>query len=146
MVVPNLVGQALRGVPMTVFGDGTQSRCFSYVSDVVPAIIAIAEHPDAYGQAFNLGGSQEVSILNLAKRIKQLLASESEIVLVPYEAAYGTGFEDMRRRVPDNSRAASLVGFKPSTTLDDIILNVAASMESAMAQSPPAEPAMATEA
>jgi UDP-glucose 4-epimerase len=146
MVVPNLIGQALRGVPMTVFGDGAQSRCFSYVSDVVPAIIAIAEHPDAYGQAFNLGGSQEVSILNLAKRIKQLLASESEIVLVPYEAAYGTGFEDMRRRVPDNSRAASLVGFKPATTLDDIILNVAASMESATAQSPPTEPAMATEA
>ncbi|GAB3245587.1 Rossmann-fold NAD(P)-binding domain-containing protein [Arthrobacter pigmenti] len=141
MVVPNLIGQALRGAPMTVFGDGAQTRCFSYVTDVVPAIIAIAEHPDAYGQAFNLGGAQEVSILNLAKRIKQLLGSQSEIVLVPYEAAYATGFEDMRRRVPDNSRAHSLVGFKPATSLDDIILNVAASMQSALI--PPAARVMA---
>ncbi|WP_281171284.1 NAD-dependent epimerase/dehydratase family protein [Arthrobacter castelli] len=129
MVVPNLIGQALRGAPMTVFGDGAQTRCFSYVTDVVPAIIAIAEHPDAYGQAINLGSAQEVSILNLAKRIKQLLDSQNEIVLVPYEAAYAAGFEDMRRRVPDNSRAYSLVGFKPVTSLDDIILNVAASMQ-----------------
>lgn len=146
MVVPNLIGQALRGLPMTVFGDGTQTRCFSYVRDVVPALVAIAEHPDAYGHAFNLGGGQEVSILNLARRIKQLLMSESEIVLVPYEAVYGAGFEDMRRRVPDNRRAASLVGFKPETKLDDIVLNVAASMQSAMAQPISDEPAMATEA
>lgn len=132
MVVPNLVGQALQGKPLTVFGDGAQTRCFSYVADVVPAIIALAETPDAYGQAFNLGGGQEVSIMDLAKRIKRLLGSESEIVLVPYESAYAAGFEDMRRRVPDNSRARALVGFEPATTLDSIILNVAHSLQSSM--------------
>lgn len=130
MVVPNLIGQALRGEPLTVFGDGRQTRCFSYVADVVPAMIAIAEHPGAHGQAINLGGRQEVSILDLARRIKLLLGSGSEIRLVPYEEAYAAGFEDMRRRVPDNTRARSLVGFTPATSLDDIIFNVAASMQS----------------
>jgi UDP-glucose 4-epimerase len=128
MVVPNLVGQALRGEPLTVFGDGLQTRCFSYVKDVVPALVNIAEEPGAYGQAFNLGGMTEISILDLARRAVELLGSSSEIMLIPYEQAYGEGYEDMRRRVPDNTKAHELVGFRPKTTVDEIILNVAAAM------------------
>ncbi|CAM3072087.1 UDP-glucuronate decarboxylase [Prescottella defluvii] len=125
MVVPTLVGQALRGEPLTVFGDGQQTRCFSYVGDVVPAIVAIAEQPAAYGRAFNLGGAQEVSILDLAERVVEILGSDSAISLVPYEQAYASGYEDMRRRVPDNRRARELVGFEPTTRLDEIIARVA---------------------
>jgi UDP-glucose 4-epimerase len=125
MVVPNLVEQALRGQPLTVFGDGRQTRCFSHVGDVVPAMVAIAENPTSRGRAYNLGGSFEVSILDLAERIIQVLNSNSHIILVPYEQAYGQGYEDMRRRVPDNTKAHQLVGFNPSTTLDEIIINVA---------------------
>lgn len=128
MVVPNLIGQALRGEPLTVYGDGLQTRCFSYVADVVPAMVRIAEAPAARGGAFNLGGMTEISILDLAQRIIKLLGSSSEIRLVPYEEAYGEGYEDMRRRVPDNTRSQHLVGFKPSTTVDSIILKVARSM------------------
>jgi UDP-glucose 4-epimerase len=125
MVVPNLVGQALAGQPLTVYGDGEQTRCFSYVGDVVPAMVAIAEHPASRGQAFNLGGSFEVSIMDLARRIIQVLGSDNPIRLVPYERAYGQGYEDMRRRVPDNTKARDLVGFNPTTTLHDIIATVA---------------------
>ncbi|MBV8540942.1 MAG: GDP-mannose 4,6-dehydratase [Pseudonocardiales bacterium] len=126
MVVPTLVGQALRGEPLTVFGDGTQTRCFSYVADIVPAITALAEHPAALGRAVNLGGATEISIGALARRTVEVLNSPSEIVLVPYGQAYGAGFEDMRRRVPDNTLAGELVGFSPRTTVDDIIRRVAA--------------------
>lgn len=129
MVVPNLVGQALRGEPLTVFGDGRQTRCFSYVGDIVPALVHLAEKPAAYGQAFNLGGPREVSILGLAERIVEVLGSTSSIELVPYEQAYGAGFEDMQRRVPDNTRAEQLFGFRPATGLDEIILAVAARAE-----------------
>jgi UDP-glucose 4-epimerase len=129
MVVPNLIGQALRGDPLTVFGDGQQTRCFSYVADIVPPLVALAGEPMAYGQAFNLGGPREISILALAKRIVEVLDSTSSIELVPYEQAYGEGFEDMRRRVPDNSRAQRLIGFNPATALDDIILAVAADIQ-----------------
>ncbi|WP_353987884.1 NAD-dependent epimerase/dehydratase family protein [Ruicaihuangia caeni] len=125
MVVPNLVGQALRGEPLTVFGDGRQTRCFSYVGDIVPAIVRLIMEPAAAGQAFNLGGAHEVSILELAERIVEITGSSSPIVLVPYEQAYAPGFEDMRRRVPDNSRAEALVGFAPATSLDDVIREVA---------------------
>lgn len=128
MVMPNLVGQALRGEPLTVFGDGHQTRCFSYVGDIVPALVRLAEEPRAYGQAFNLGGSREVSILVLAKRIVEVLGSTSSIELVPYDQAYGEGFEDMRRRVPDNSRAERLLGFRPVTGLDEVIVAVAAGL------------------
>ncbi|MBD8044493.1 GDP-mannose 4,6-dehydratase [Arthrobacter sp. Sa2BUA2] len=125
MVVPNLVGQALRGEPLTVFGDGRQTRCFSYVGDVVPALVRIAEIPAAYGQAFNLGGTQEVSILDFAHRVVELLESPSSISLIPYEQAYAPGYEDMRRRVPDNTKARDVVGFNPTTSIDEIIANVA---------------------
>lgn len=135
MVVPNLVGQALRGEPLTVFGDGQQTRCFSYVDDVVPAMVRIAENSACTGQALNLGGSFEISILQLAHRIIWLLDSKSPVTLVPYAQAYGQGYEDMRRRVPDNTKARRLVGFDPTTPLDEIILNVAADRSAVLAAS-----------
>ena len=129
MVVPNLVGQALRDEPLTVFGDGRQTRCFSYVGDIVPALVRLAEEPTTRGQAFNLGGAQEVSILDLAERIIKLTDSRSDIKLVPYDQAYGEGYEDMRRRVPDNTRAKQTLGFRPATNLDQIILAVATGLK-----------------
>ena len=126
MVVPTLVGQALRGEPLTVYGDGTQPRCFTYVGDVVPALIALAEDPTTFGRAFNLGRSEEISILALAQRIIALTHSTSAIELVPYAQAYGEGYADMRRRVPDATLARVVLGFDPATGLDDIITAVAA--------------------
>ena len=128
MVVPNLVGQALRGEPLTVFGDGRQTRCFSYVGDIVPALVCLAEEPAAYGRAFNLGGDREVSIMELAQRILELTGSQSDVTLVPYDQAYGEGYEDMRRRVPDNTLSRKVLGFNPATGLDEIILAVAAGL------------------
>jgi UDP-glucose 4-epimerase len=125
MVVPHLVGQALRGEPLTVFGDGRQTRCFSYVGDIVPALVRIVDHPGALGRAFNLGGAQEISILDLAERIIEITGSSSEIVLVPYSEAYPPGFEDMRRRVPNNEASRALVGFEPVTGVDQTIRVVA---------------------
>lgn len=130
MVVPNLVGQALRGEPITVFGDGRQTRCFSYVGDIVPALVRIAEEPSAIGSVYNLGGAEEISILELAERIIRRIGSPSRVTLVPYEEAYGPGYEDMRRRVPDNTRSNALVGFVPSTSVDQIIDAVAADLRS----------------
>lgn len=124
MVVPNLVAQALLDEELTVYGDGEQTRCFSYVGDVVPAIVGIEEAEEARGQAFNLGGAQEISINELARRIIAITGSRSAVTHVPYERAYGPGYEDMRRRVPDNSKANALVGFLPTTDLDSIIARV----------------------
>ena len=131
MVVPNLVGQALRGEPLTVYGDGQQTRCFSYVGDVVPAMVRIEENPASRGQAYNLGGSFEVSILDLACRIIDVVGSDSPVRLIPYSEAYGEGYEDMRRRVPNNTKSRELVGFDPATTLDEIIAKVAGFQRSA---------------
>ena len=130
MVAPNLVGQALRNEPLTVFGDGQQTRCFTSVHDSIPALVAMSTVPEAVGQAFNLGRSEEISIMDLARRIIDLLGSSSEIVLVPYKEAYGegSGFADMRRRVPDNSKARRVLGFNPITTLDEMILSIAAGL------------------
>ncbi|WP_432677979.1 NAD-dependent epimerase/dehydratase family protein [Rhodococcus pyridinivorans] len=128
MVVPNLVGQAVRGEPLTVYGDGLQTRCFSYVGDIVPALVRLADAREAYGRAFNMGGSQEISILSLAELIIELLRSPSRIELVPYDVAYPQGFEDMRRRVPDNTKARKCVGFDPRTRLDEIVLAVEKSL------------------
>lgn len=144
MVVPSLVGQALRGEPLTVFGDGLQTRCFSFVTDIVPALVSLSEHPSAYGQAFNLGGSQEISILDLAHRIVEVLDSDSEIRLVPYEQAYSEGFEDMRRRVPDNTRSRELVGFDPATGVSEIIVRVAESIPDGAAFVPERAAALVT--
>jgi len=128
MVLPNLVGQALRGQPLTVFGDGQQTRCFSAVEDVVPAMVAIERDPRARGQAYNLGGAREISISALAEEIIRTLDSRSTIQLVPYEQAYAPGFEDMRRRVPDNTKAHDLVGYEPQTSLTSTIMRVAADL------------------
>jgi len=132
MVVPNLVGQALRGEPLTVFGNGRQTRCFSSVNDIVPAIVRIAESTTAYGKAYNLGGAQEISILELAELIIRTTGSTSEIELVAYENAYGSGYEDMRRRVPDNTLAHELVGFVPHTRIDAMVRQVAQSLSTAV--------------
>src|SRR5260370_13577665 len=101
MVIPSLVKQALRGSEMTVYGDGSQSRCFTHVNDAVGALIALAECPDANGEVFNIGSTEEVSILDLAHKIKGMAASESHIVLISYEKTYQNGFDGMMRLVPD---------------------------------------------
>ena len=124
MVLPTFVRQALSGQPITVFGDGTQSRSFTYVGDVVDALVRLAREPRAVGDVFNIGGTHEVTIRDLAERVKKMTASESPIVTVPYDVAYEEGFEDMPRRVPDISKIQSLIGFEPKLGLDDIIRSV----------------------
>jgi UDP-glucose 4-epimerase len=127
MVVPNFVKQALLSHPITVFGDGSQSRSFTYVSDVVGALIKLADHPAAVGEVFNVGNDhEEVTMLDLAKRVKERTRSRSEIELVPYDKAYEEGFEDMPRRVPDISKVRALVGYEPQVHLDEILDRVAA--------------------
>ncbi|HWT03628.1 MAG TPA: GDP-mannose 4,6-dehydratase [Pyrinomonadaceae bacterium] len=124
MVIPTFVKQALAGRPITVYGDGKQTRCFGYVGDVVGALVKLMDHPQSVGQVFNIGSSEEVTILELAQRVKELAGSESEIVFVPYDEAYEEGFEDMPRRVPDISKVNALVGFRPEMTLDGILQSV----------------------
>jgi UDP-glucose 4-epimerase len=126
MVVPRLVRQALRGEPLTVYGHGEQTRCFCHVSDVVRALAGLLSQEAAWGNVFNVGSTAEISILELARRIIALTASESEIRLVPYEEAYGDGFEDMYRRVPDITRISQLIGWSPTRSLEDIIRDVIA--------------------
>jgi UDP-glucose 4-epimerase len=121
MVIPRFVSQAIRGEAITVYGDGSQTRCFCYVGDVVQALLDLVEHPEAVGRVFNIGGVGEVSIEDLAARVVELAGSESKIRYVPYEEAYEEGFEDMQRRVPDTTRAHDLIGFEPTANLDDII-------------------------
>jgi UDP-glucose 4-epimerase len=121
MVIPRFVGQAIKGEPLTVYGDGSQTRCFCYVGDVVGAMLQIADHPDASGRAYNLGGTEEVSMDELARRVIDVAGSDSKIRYVPYDEAYEEGFEDMQRRVPDTTRARELVGFAPTVDLDGII-------------------------
>jgi UDP-glucose 4-epimerase len=124
MVIPNFVRQALAGQPITVFGDGSQSRSFTYVGDVVKAMVALIDEPRAVGQVFNIGNGHEISIGELAAKVKQLTGSSSEIVTVPYEKAYEAGFEDMPRRVPDISRIKALVGYAPTVELDETLRRV----------------------
>ena len=124
MVIPTLVRQALSGQPITVYGDGQQSRCFGHVSDVVHGLADLMECEAARGQIVNLGNDEEITILALAQRIRELTGAVSEIVLIPYEEAYGEGFDDMRRRVPDLSRAKRLIGFAPKLGLDRILRDV----------------------
>jgi len=125
MVIPRFVGQALAGEPLTVFGTGNQVRCFCHVHDVVPALQALMADRTAYGQVFNLGGAEQVSIRQLAERVLAVTGSSSIITYVPYEAAYGAGYEDMQRRVPDCTRARQQIGFRPSRSLEDVIRDVA---------------------
>jgi UDP-glucose 4-epimerase len=124
MVIPTFVKQALAGRPITVYGDGKQTRCFGYVGDVVGALIKLMDTPDSVGQVFNIGSTEEISILQLAEKVKALTHSDSEIAFVPYDEAYEEGFEDMPRRVPDTSKINQLVGFKPALALDGILETV----------------------
>ena len=126
MVIPTFVKQALAGRPITVYGDGNQSRCFGYVGDVVGALVKLMDHDDAVGQVLNIGSNQEISILELAQKVKDLTQSDSDIVFVPYDEAYEEGFEDMQRRVPDINKAKNLIGFEPRMALDDILRMVIA--------------------
>ena len=124
MVIPNFVQQALAGRPITVFGDGRQSRSFTHVADVVGALLKLVNEPKAIGQVINLGNTQEVTIQALAERVRELSGSTSPIKLVPYDEAYESGFEDMPRRVPDLSKAEAMIGYKTRFTLDDILTQV----------------------
>jgi UDP-glucose 4-epimerase len=124
MVLPNFVRQALHNEPITVYGDGSQSRCFCHVQDVVRALSALMSAEGAVGEVFNLGSPEETSILSLAERVTALAKSDSEIQCIPYEEAYETGFEDMRRRVPDVSKIKTVIDYQPQHSLDDIILDV----------------------
>ncbi len=121
MVIPRLVVQALKGEPLTVYNDGSMIRCFTYVSDVVDAMIALANHPDAVGQIFNIGSTEAISIKDLAMKIKQKTNSDSPIIFVPYDEAYEVGFEDMAIRKPDLSKIRALIGYQPSINLDGIL-------------------------
>ena len=126
MVVPRFVHAAMRNEPITVFGDGTQQRCFGHVLDVVEGLSKLLESPQCFGQVINLGNNEEVSILGLAERAIELTGSRSEIRYIPYDEAYGDGFEDMRRRVPGLEKAKELIGYQPTRSLTDIINDVAA--------------------
>jgi nucleoside-diphosphate-sugar epimerase len=121
MVLPTFVRQALAGQPITVFGDGKQSRSFTYVGDVIDALVKLANEPRAIGEVFNIGNTSEVTIGELAARVKTLSGSQSDIQLIPYDEAYEAGFEDMPRRVPDISKLCALIGFRPKLELDEII-------------------------
>lgn len=126
MVIPRFVRWALANEPIQVYGDGKQTRCFANVHDVVKALVALAEMPEAEGGIFNVGSQEEVSILELAERVKTCVNSTSEISLVPYEKAYEEGFEDMRRRVPNTEKVKALIGWEATTSLDDTLAQVAA--------------------
>lgn len=126
MVVPRFVRAALCEQPLTVYGDGTQSRCFADVADITHAVVQLADHAAAVGQVFNIGSTQEITIRRLAERVISLTGSRSEIVHVPYDEAYAPGFEDMQRRVPSIARLAALIGYAPRYTLDDTLQRVIA--------------------
>ncbi|MBM3321181.1 MAG: GDP-mannose 4,6-dehydratase [Candidatus Eisenbacteria bacterium] len=124
MVLPRFVKQALLGVPITVYGDGKQSRCFSSVQDVVEGVVRLARSEKAVGRIFNIGSDHEITIEDLAARVRELAGSSSPIEYVPYERAYEQGFEDMQRRVPDLTRIHEAVGFEPKVALDELIQSV----------------------
>jgi len=124
MVIPTFVRQALAGQTITVFGDGTQARSFTYVGDVVRGMLALIDEPRAVGQVFNIGNGAEITIGALAERIRTLTGSQSEIVRIPYDQAYEAGFEDMPRRVPDITKINALVGYTPTVELDEILARV----------------------
>ncbi len=121
MVLPNFVGRAIQGEPIEVYGTGEQLRCFCHVSDTVRAVEGLVGSDDAWGEVFNIGHETEISIRGLAERVKELAESSSEIVTVPYEVAYGEGFEDMERRQPDTAKIRGLLGWEPEHDLDGII-------------------------
>ena len=129
MVIPRFVAQALNNEPITVYGDGQQTRTFTYVDDVNRAMMALVENEDAIGEVFNIGGTEEITIYDLAKKIIVMTGSRSEIKLIPYDQAFGKDFEDMQRRVPSIEKISDLIGFSPSTPLDHILDKVISSMK-----------------
>ncbi|MCD4707195.1 MAG: GDP-mannose 4,6-dehydratase [Candidatus Sabulitectum sp.] len=124
MVLPRFINQALTGQPITVFGNGTQTRCFSLVSEVINCILSLMNTPDAIGKVINIGSTEEITILELARRVREISGSCSEIVIVPYDEAYPAGFEDMQRRVPDVSRLVELIDICPEADIDTIIRKI----------------------
>lgn len=135
MVLPRFVDQALQGEPITVFGDGRQTRCFADVSDVVRALLLLVDHPAAVGQVFNVGNPEEISIGELAKLVKKLTRSDSEIRFIPYDEAYQPGFEDMQRRVPNIEKIFKLAGYQPRLKLREIIARVIESKRGELVES-----------
>jgi UDP-glucose 4-epimerase len=131
MVVPRLVGQALADEPLSVYGDGSQTRCFCHVADVVDALEGLLCDPGASGNVFNVGSTSEISVLELARRIIEVTGSRSEIAFTPYDEVYGPGFEDMQRRVPDTSKVRAQIGWQPTRSLDQIIGDVAKDLQGA---------------
>jgi UDP-glucose 4-epimerase len=134
MVIPRFVEQALAGEPITVYGDGTQSRCFAHVLDVVDALVTLMSRPAARGEVFNIGNDEEVTILQLAERVRKITGSSSPIRLVPFSQAYAAGFEDMVRRVPDLGKIRNLIGYRPKRSLDMILADVRAEREAMATQ------------
>ncbi len=124
MVLPRFINQALTGQPITVFGNGTQTRCFSLVSEVIDCVLALMDKPEAVGKVVNIGSTEEITILELARRVREISGSDSEIIIVPYDEAYPEGFEDMQRRVPDVSRLIGLTGIHPEADTTAIIRKV----------------------
>jgi len=143
MVVPRFIGQALAGQPITVFGDGRQTRCFSYVGDVVRGVILLSVASDAFGEVFNIGTDEEVTILDLAERVRRLSGSRSRVEIVPYEKAYPHGFEDLSRRVPDLTKIRDRVGYRAEVDLDTLL---ARTIEHHAAQRTPPRVAAAAQA
>jgi UDP-glucose 4-epimerase len=132
MVLPGFVNQALKGEPITVYGTGEQARCFAHVADVVESMVRLMNAPTAFGEVFNVGNDQEISIEGLAQRVKAVTASASTIQKVPYKEVYGVGFEDMVRRVPDVRKLERFIGYRPRTSLDRIIADVVAEQKAAL--------------
>jgi UDP-glucose 4-epimerase len=124
MVIPNFVRQALAGEPITVFGDGTQTRSFGHVADVVGALLKLVAEPRAIGQVINIGNTEEISMLALAERVRDMSGSRSPIKLIPYSEAYESGFEDMPRRVPNLAKIEDLIGYRPQHSLDVVLTQV----------------------
>lgn len=129
MVVPRFISRALNNEPVSVFGDGSQTRTFTYVKDVVAALMALMESDQAVGEVINVGGIEEISILDLARKIIAMMDSKSEIQLIPYEEAFGKDFEDMQRRVPSTKKLARIIGFAPDKSLEYILLKVIESVK-----------------
>jgi UDP-glucose 4-epimerase len=129
MVLPRFIKQALEGAPITVYGDGRQSRCFANVSDVVDALVRLVDEPRALGQVFNVGNPEEITIHELARKVKRMTGSNSKIDFIPYDEAYSAGFEDMERRVPCIDKIAALIGFSPKIPLDQTISRIVKSMK-----------------
>ena len=121
MVIPSFVQSALAGKPIRVFGDGKQTRCFCYVKDSISAQMSLMDAPNTVGQVFNIGNPEEIAIADLARRVKEMTESDSEIDFIPYEDAYGAGFEDMKRRVPNIEKIKEQIGWEPTTGLDAIL-------------------------